>query len=135
MTLLQKEGFDVVSFTNDPGDVEGAMKKGKEYYDQFDLILYAANLANRSNQTIVRIEWADPMGANVPTHIEQIPTVFVSLENPYHLYDAPRVKTFINAYHSGETIQEAVIDKLMGRSAFQGKSPVDPFCGRWDTRL
>ena len=135
MELLKKEGFDVVRFSIDSGDVEGAMKKGKEYYDQFDLILYVANLANRSNQTIVRIEWADPMGANVPSHIEQIPTVFVSLENPYHLYDAPRVKTFINAYHSGEIIQEAVMDKLMGRSTFKGKSPVDPFCGNWDTHL
>ena len=25
--------------------------------------------------------------------------------------------------------------KLMGQSEFVGKSPVDPFCGKWDTHL
>ena len=27
------------------------------------------------------------------------------------------------------------MEKLMGRSAFRGVSPVDPFAGLWDTRL
>ena len=27
------------------------------------------------------------------------------------------------------------LEKLMGRSEFKGKSPVDAFCGRWDTHL
>ena len=26
-------------------------------------------------------------------------------------------------------------DKVLGRSEFKGVSPVDPFCGCWDTRL
>ena len=29
----------------------------------------------------------------------------------------------------------ALLDKLMGRSEFKGISPVDAFCGRWDTHL
>jgi beta-N-acetylhexosaminidase len=33
---------------------------------KFDLIIYVANLTTKSNQTAVRIEWAQPMGANVP---------------------------------------------------------------------
>lgn len=36
---------------------------------------------------------------------------------------------------NSEYVIGAVIDKLMGRSAFKGKSPVDPFCGKWDLRF
>ena len=92
-------------------------------------------MATKSNQTTVRIEWAQPMGANVPIYLESVPTVFVSVENPYHLLDVPRVKTFINTYASTDETLEAVVGKLVGRSTFKGISPTDPFCGRWDTRL
>ena len=49
-----------------------------------------------------------------------------------HLTDVPMVRTYINAYTSNEVTVRAVVEKLMGRSAFQGQSPVDPFCGLWD---
>ena len=57
------------------------------------------------------------------------------MENPYHLLDVPRVKNFINAYTNTEENIDALIEKLMGRSEFKGKSPADVFCGKWDTRL
>ena len=99
--------------------------------EKYDYILYVANLKTRSNQTVVRIEW----GAKCPHYIEEIPTIFVSVENPYHLLDIPRVKTYINCYNSNENLVEVLVDKLLGKSEFQGKSPVDPFCGKWDTHL
>ena len=40
------------------------------------------------------------------------------------------IHTFINAYSNNDYMIEAVVEKLMGRSAFTGVSPVDPFCGR-----
>ena len=98
-------------------------------------MIYLANMSTKSNQTTVRIEWAQPMGANVPVYLNQVPTIFISVENPYHLLDVPRVKTFINAYNSNDATLNAIIDKLTGRSEFIGKNPVDPFCGKWDTRL
>jgi beta-N-acetylhexosaminidase len=45
------------------------------------------------------------------------------------------VKTYINAYSSSEYVVEAVIEKITGRSEFKGINPVDPFCGRWDTKF
>jgi beta-N-acetylhexosaminidase len=105
------------------------------HLNSHDLIIYVANLSTKSNQTAVRIEWAQPMGANVPIYLSVIPTVFISLENPYHLQDVPRIRTFINTYGSSETILDSLVDKLTGRTAFTGKSPVDAFCGMWDTRL
>jgi beta-N-acetylhexosaminidase len=75
------------------------------------------------------------MGKDAPNYIQEIPTVFVSFGNPYHLADVPRVKTYINAYKFKPDVIDAVVEKLLGRSAFTGISPVDPFCGFWDARL
>ncbi|NTV89802.1 MAG: glycoside hydrolase family 3 protein [Clostridiales bacterium] len=132
--LLRKEGYEVERFNPNKG-MEGLMTPLSAFTDNYDLIIYLSNLATKSNQTVVRIEWAQPMGANVPVYGEIIPTIFISVENPYHLLDVPRVKTYINTYSSGDAVLASVIDKLSGRSEFKGKSPVDPFCGKWDTRL
>ena len=75
------------------------------------------------------------MGANCPHYIHTIPTIFISVENPYHLQDVPRVKTFINTYCSSQVVLEELVEKLMGRDSFRGVSPVDAFCGKWDTHL
>ncbi|ETP72953.1 beta-glucosidase-like glycosyl hydrolase [Lachnospiraceae bacterium JC7] len=132
---LLKEGFKKVdNFVPQPYG-EGFTIKYKEIVDNYDLILYVANLSTKSNQTVVRIEWKQPMGADCGHYMNDIPTVFVSLENPYHLLDFPRVRTFINCYSGNERVLDALIDKLLGRSSFKGINPVDPFCGKWDTHL
>lgn len=131
---LEKEGFEVDIFS--PGEgFEGMVAPFSSVVGKYDLIIYVANLATKSNQTIVRIEWDEPMGANVPVYMEMVPTIFISVENPYHLIDVPRVKTFINTYHSSDIVLDSLFDKLMGKSEFKGQNPVDPFCGMWDTRL
>lgn len=132
--LLEKEGFEIDVFKPNAG-FEGVAPRYADVAGKYDLIIYLANMATKSNQTTVRIEWAQPMGANVPVYINTVPTIFISVENPYHLLDVPRVKTFINTYSSGDFVLEALVDKLMGRSEFKGISPVDAFCGMWDTRL
>lgn len=134
MEALEKEGFQVDLFVPNQG-TEGQTPKTTDTIGKYDLILYVANLSTKSNQTTVRIEWAQPMGANCGHFINDVPTVFVSLENPYHLLDFPRVKTYINCYSNNDNCIHALIEKLMGRSAFTGVSPVDPFCGKWDTHL
>lgn len=131
--LLRANGFDVTLFEPAPG-MEGFMTPVREITERYDLILYAAELATRSNQTVVRPEWSDPMGANVPTYCHSIPTVFVSFENPYHLVDVPQMRTFVNCYGGSEAVLRATLEKLMGKSRFQGRSPSDPFCGKWETK-
>jgi beta-N-acetylhexosaminidase len=61
--------------------------------------------------------------------------MFVSIDNPYHLQDVPRLKTFINGYTSSSYVVDAIVDKLLGRSPFTGINPIDPFCGYWDAKL
>ncbi len=134
MKKLEDRGFEVTEFVPKPG-FEGMMASSEEVKNNYDLIIYSANMATKSNQTVVRIEWCQPMGANVPTYITSVPTVFISLENPYHLLDVPRVKTYINTYGSTDEILDALVDKMTGVSEFKGVSPVDAFCGRWDTHL
>jgi beta-N-acetylhexosaminidase len=131
---LINEGFEVDEFVPKPG-VESRMEPYATISDNYDLIVYLANMSTKSNQTVVRIEWQQPMGANLPTYVTSVPTVFISVENPYHLLDVPRVRTYINTYGSTDVVLDLLMDKLMGRSAFVGTSPVDPFCGMWDTRL
>ena len=114
---------------------EGFTAKYMDVVRKYDLILYVANLTTKSNQTTVRIEWKQPMGADCGHFINDIPTVFVCLENPYHLQDFPRVKTFINCYNSGDHCINQLIRKLTGEDDFIGINPVDPFCGKWDAHL
>jgi beta-N-acetylhexosaminidase len=131
---LADTGLNIELFDTSLGQ-EGRLKPSTDFIGKYDLIIYIANLATKSNQTTIRIEWAMPMGLNVPIYIESIPTIFISLENPYHLLDVPRIKTFINTYNSSDVVLDNLIKKLTGKSDFLGKSPIDPFCGKWDTRL
>lgn len=132
--MLREAGFEVTEFVPG-GGWEGMAAPVSDITEKYDLILYLVSLATKSNQTVVRIEWAEPMGADVPVYMHSVPTIAVSLENPYHLLDMPRVKTYINTYGGTEPVLRALLEKLLGRSAFTGVSPVDAFCGKWDTRL
>jgi beta-N-acetylhexosaminidase len=134
MERLRDLGFEVDAFIPPTGN-EGRTPPTTEITKNYDLIIYVANLATKSNQTAVRIEWAQPMGANCMHYLHEVPTIFISVENPYHLLDVPRVKTYINTYSSNDQVLEELINKLKGESAFKGKSPIDPFCGKWDAHL
>ena len=132
--LLEAEGFEVTRFVP-PETWSADPPSTSEMTERYDLMIYLARLATKSNQTAVRIEWAQPMGSDVPIYVASVPTVFVSVENPYHLLDVPRVPVYINTYNSSDRTIRALVEKLLGRSPFLGASPVDPFCGRWDARL
>ncbi len=132
LAALREAGFAVTEFTPSPG-FEGMMQPVREITDRYDLIVYSAALQTKSNQTVVRIEWANPMGANVPVYTHTVPTVFISFENPYHLVDIPHMRTMINCYAGSDIVIRALMDKLTGKSRFSGTSPSDPFCGKWET--
>ncbi len=134
VALLEAAGFVVTCFDGDRPE-NTAIHSASSVRKNFDLIVYFASLKTASNQTVVRLDWGAPLAFDAPRYLTEIPTLFVSIDNPYHLQDVPRVKTFINAYTSNCYAVEAVVEKLLGRSPFTGISPVDPFCGYWDARL
>lgn len=97
-----------------------------------DMVIYIGNVENASNQTTNRLNWYTfwGQGNNVPWFAEEVPVIFISVANPYHLLDVPMIKTYINCYSNNDYVLEAVIAKIAGESRFKGVSPVDPFCGR-----
>ena len=106
-----------------------------DFKKETDLVIYFANMKVGSNQTTIRITWDDFLGESSPKYVHDLPYLFLSFSNPYHLVDVPMVKTHINAYTCNEYTVRAMVEKLMGRSDFKGTSPVDPFAGLWDTKL
>lgn len=98
---------------------------------QYDLVINVANVSASVDQ---RVQWAPSKGTpDIPFYVNEIPTLFVSVQCPFHLADVPQVKTYINAYDNKEFTLKALVEKMMGRSRFTGVSPVDAFCGFEDT--
>lgn len=133
---LEAAGFAVTLFDPKHLDFHEIFEEGvADLKKKFDLALYIANVETASNQTTTRLDWIHLMAANAPWFMKDIPTVFVSTANPYHLFDIPMVSTFVNAYTGNQATIAAVMRKLLGQEKFLGKSPVDPFCGDLTARL
>ena len=137
ITLLEKEGFEVTEYVPETLETIFQDSEVEAFKSKYDLVLYVGNIENASNKTTARINWHTLFGAgnNIPWFAQEVPTLFISVGNPYHLQDVPMIHTYINGYCHSPYVIEAVVEKIMGRSEFKGISPVDPFCGLWDTRL
>ncbi len=147
--LFEREGFEVTvrdrRTTIEPADFSDpnpspekrAMlyemyRSVEEMKRSYDLYVYVCNMQNASNNTTLRLNWnvTFGLGDDAPWLTSEIPVLMISTACPYHLFDAPMVETYINAYANTPVIANAVMDKLMGRSEFKGQSPVDPLCGK-----
>lgn len=125
--LLQQQGFQV--------DAQTPQGKGKmeDFQAKYDACIVALHVTGFAQYNSMRVKWASP--ADQPWYVSQIPTIFLSLGFPNHLIDVPMARTYINAYLDSETVMEAAIEKIMGKSEFKGRYQENVFCGRWDTRL
>ena len=147
--LFEKEGFEVTvrdrRTTIVPADFMDPnlpMEKGmllhemyrsvEEMKQSYDLYVYICNMQNASNNTTLRLNWnvAFGLGDDAPWLTSEIPVMMISTAYPYHLFDAPMIETYINAYNGEPDFCFAVMEKIMGRSEFVGISPSDPLCGK-----
>ena len=147
--LFESEGFEVTvrdrrvtitvedfmspELTPEKGKLMHEMYRGvAEAKQSYDLYIYIANMQNASNNTTLRLNWnvTFGLGDDAPWLVSEVPVLMISCANPYHLFDAPMIGTYINAYSDAPHFRRAVMEKIMGRSPFTGKSPVDPFCGK-----
>ena len=147
--LFEKEGFEVTvrdrRVTIEPSDFDtpvlspekaalmGELYRGVEDTRKcYDLYVYVCNMQNASNNTTLRLNWnvVFGLGDDAPWLTAEVPVMMISTGYPYHLFDAPMVETFINAYSSEPQYRRAVMEKIMGRSEFRGVSPMDPYCGK-----
>jgi beta-N-acetylhexosaminidase len=126
--LLEKEGFEI---TVDRPDIVPDP-------DNFDLVLYALGDESLLVRSRIFVDWHKMGGGGLFKAMYRpwttIPSAMVSFGHPYYLYDAPRIPAYINAYSTMESVQEAVVDCMLGRKPFNETSPVDPFCGLEDAQ-
>lgn len=131
---LEKRGFVVTVYEKE--DFSKGVDNVTAIKSKYDLVLYLGNVENASNKTTNRINWFTfyGQGNNLPWFVKEVPTVFASLANPYHLFDVPMIQTYVNCYSNNDYVLECLVQKLCGESEFQGISPIDPFCGRKELR-
>ena len=136
---MTKRGYTMIPYERETFDFTKPLPfdSSESFKSKYDLVVYLANIENASNKTTNRINWYTlfGLGNNMPWFVNEVPTIFISLQNPYHLLDVPMVKTYINCYQNNDAMLCSLVEKLNGESAFSGKSPVDPFCGREELKL
>jgi len=122
--LLSSKGFKVDNY-----------KKGiKKIYQNYDLIIFLMNECVWFTKTNLRLnKLLKDGGMMISPHIK-VPTIFISLGNPYHLYEIPTMKTLINCYNPIKRTQKILIEMLIGNLQIIGKSPVDVYCGLEDAK-
>ena len=133
---LREKGFHVDLFDLDhPNDpINFAKGKVEELKKRIDAIIYFANVQTSGSDAAARLSWPG-LRMTMPLMSREIPTLMVSVDNPYLLIDAPRMDTYINAYTSEDLVVRMVADQLVGESPFKGVSPIDPFGTVFGTRL
>ncbi len=129
-TELEKRSFQV--FVYEKENFEAGVDNVESFKKKYDLVIYIGNVENASNKTTNRLNWYTfwGQGNNVPWFAEEVPVLFISVANPYHLLDVPMIKTYINCYSNNGYALDAAVEKITGESPFKGKNPIDPFCGR-----
>ncbi len=129
-TELENKGFEVTLYEYE--NFELGVDNVRSFKEKYDLVIYVGNVENASNKTTSRLNWYTfwGQGNNVPWFVEEVPTMFISVANPYHLLDVPMIRTYINCYSNNQYVLNSVVEKITGNSEFKGKNPVDPFCGR-----
>jgi len=106
-----------------------------DYAEKYDAAFVFANVKGFAQEAAIRIKWSSPMAAEIPWYATEVPTVFISLNQPNHLIDVPMVKTAIHAHAGTREAIRATIRKIQGKSRFQGTFNENVFCDSFDTRL
>ncbi len=106
-----------------------------DYSERYDAAFVFANVKGFAQEAAIRIKWSSPMAAEIPWYAAEVPTVFVSLNQPNHLIDVPMVRTAIHAHAGTREAIHATIQKIQGKSEFRGTFNQNVFCESFDTRL
>ena len=143
---LERAGFEVHTFktaeqreaAGEPGiDFMSVISEEAtgDYAEKYDAAFIFANVKGFAQEAAIRIKWSSPMAAEIPWYATEVPTVFVSLNQPNHLIDVPMVRTAIHAHAGTREAIRATIEKIQGKSTFHGTFNENVFCDSFDTRL
>lgn len=117
-----------------PGNTTTPLSASRLHLD-FDLCIYFANVRFIGNSNVLRVTWTPWQAPDAPRHVAKLPTLLVSIADPYLLQDMPMIKTAINGYTPTPSTVEASLAVLFGEHEANGVSPIDPFGGYWDAAL
>ncbi|UJF34517.1 glycoside hydrolase family 3 protein [Paenibacillus hexagrammi] len=122
-SLLEDEGFEIIRDY-----------RLREEHNEIDLVILLTQKAPSFMQNSLRLSPEETGGIFTwfPTYV---PTLLISLGNPYTLYEMPSMPTVINGYNASVIVQEEVVKCILGKQPFRGISPVDAFCGLEWARL
>jgi len=124
-TLLKEKGFDAFEYSF--GDIFTIMKESnspmEQWSSQFDLIIFLTKIDAMSNQTSLSLTYK-AMGFDAPWFVKEVPTMHISVANPYQVYDLPMIETVVNGYTPKSDVYKAIVDKITGTSNFKGISPI-----------
>ncbi|MFM2058153.1 MAG: hypothetical protein RLY71_2538 [Pseudomonadota bacterium] len=125
--LLQARGFEVTLYAQDNPPTR----------TNTDLLLYV--LAHESLMTsgAIYFDWRrlhGPMWNSMRRTWHEVPNILISMGHPYYLNEVPRMPCVINAYTAIDSVQQALVRKLLGEEPFVGGHPVDEFCGHEDAK-
>jgi beta-N-acetylhexosaminidase len=143
---LERVGFEVHVFKNaKQRQAEGeegvyfhtvlADEANGQYAERFDAAVIVANVAGFAQEASIRITWSTPMAAEIPWYVTEVPTVFISLNQPNHLIDVPMVKTVVHAHNPSREAIHAAVQKITGASPFLGTFNDNVWCGTFGTNL
>ncbi len=124
---FKAEGVEAFVFDYAENPMQGivdAQMSETELKEKFDAILYVSAIQPTSNTSSLSVEWKAMVGMDAPNAVTSLPTGWISLGNPYHLFDAPMVRNFINCYSNSDATIDALFEKMFGRQEFTGVSPV-----------
>ncbi len=124
---FKKENVDVKLFDYANNPIQGIIDSKipiASIKEEFDAVIYISSIQPSSNTSHLLIGWKAFVGMDAPNIVADIPTAWISLGSPYHLFDAPMVRNFINAYSRTNATIDALFEKMFGRSEFKGVSPV-----------
>lgn len=134
--LLEAEGFEVTIWESTEekimklppeerqkalANVYAQKRPIRDLTDHYDLIINIANVNHGG--TVQRPVWPASKGTpDIPFYVHEVPTIFVSVQCPFHLADVPQVKTYINTYDSRKVTLEVLVEKLTDKSEFKRTS-------------
>ena len=128
---LEDKGFEVTLYDGSPEQMQLIGKsKIRDFKQQFDAIIYFMNVATSNSDSAARISWPGTR-VTITSMIHDVPNIMVSIDNPYHLIDAPRIPTLVNCYSSSPLVVDELVNKLVGETPFEGKSPIDAFVKKY----
>jgi beta-N-acetylhexosaminidase len=133
VAALRERGMEV-EVREIPGNTT-TVAEAEHLHERFDICIYFSAVRFVGNSNVLRMTWSPWQGFDAPRHVASLPTVLVSVADPYLLQDVPMIRTAINGYTPTTATVDAIVGVLFGDIPPRGESPVDPFAGRWDAAL